>query len=53
MPGNLHIYRENDIIQMLCMDYIGTPGIVPDLLQYWRTGADFLLLIFSVGDKIG
>lgn len=27
MPGNLHIYRENDIIQMLCMDYIGTPGI--------------------------
>lgn len=36
------------IIHLLTVDYISTPDEIPDLLRYWRTGADFLKFATSL-----
>lgn len=43
MPGNLYFYRENDIIHLLRVDYIGTPGMIPYRPGVGSTGAVLFL----------
>ncbi len=50
MPGSLYFYRENDIIQLSNVGYIGSSGMVPRPLllqqgQYFKIGVEKIMCV--------